>query len=85
MFGEFCGGSEISLTECRAPTTPAAFYEHNLESERFEHFHRSDTDVRLVITYKRVVPKDDMAAVLKERRFGTAGVIWRSPFLVGGV
>ena len=61
------------------------FHERNFESERFEYFHRSNPDVRLVITHKSVVPKDDFAAVLKERRFVTAGAIWRSPFLVGGV
>src|SRR4029450_10877686 len=85
MYREFCGCIEASLAKCGATAAAAVFYERNFESQRFEYFHGSHADVRFVITHKGVVPKDDFAAVLKERRFVTAGAIWRSPFLVGGV
>ena len=38
------------------------FLRANFESERFEHFHRSNADVRFVITHKCVVPKNDFAS-----------------------
>ena len=85
MFGEFCGGIEVSLAKCRSSAAAPMFHERNFESKRFQYFHRSNTDVRLVIPHKGVVPKDNFAAFPKERRFVTAGAIWRSPFLVGGV
>ena len=85
VFGEFCRGIEVSLAERRATAAAAVFYERNFESERFEYFHRSHPDVRLVITHEGVVPKNDFAALPEERRFVTAGAISRSPFLVGGV
>ena len=85
VFGELRCGIEVSLAECGATAAAAVFYERDFESKRFEYFHRSNADVRLVITHEGVVPKDDLAALPKERRFVTAGAIWRSPFLVGGV
>ena len=48
MFGEFCGGIEVSLAECGTTAAAAVFYERNFESERFEHFHGSYAEVRLV-------------------------------------
>ena len=82
---EFRRGLEVSLAECRATAATAMFHERNFESERLQHFHGSDSDVRLVISHEGVVPKNDLAAVPKERRFVTAGAIWKSPFLVDGV
>ena len=85
VFGEFCGGIEVSLAKCRSAAAAPVFYERNFESKRFEYFHGGDPNVRFVIPHKCVVPKNDFAAGPKERRFVTAGAIWRSPFLVGGV
>ena len=68
MFCEFCGGIEVSLAECRSSAAAAIFYERNFESERFQHFHRGNADVRFVIPHKCVVPKNDVAA-FEERRF----------------
>ena len=62
MLSEFCGGIEVSHAECRPSATAAIFYKHNFESERFEHFHGGNADVRFVIAHKCVVPKDDVAA-----------------------
>ena len=59
---EFCGGIEVSLAECRAPAAAPMFHERHFKSERFQHFHRCNADVRLVITHKGVVPKNDVAA-----------------------
>ena len=64
VFGEFCGGIEVSLAECRATAAAAIFHERHFESERFEYFHRCNADVRFVIPHKCVVPKNDVAAVL---------------------
>src|SRR5215472_2643728 len=62
VLGEFCRGGEIALAECRPSATPSVLYERNFESECFEHFYRGNADVRLVIPYKSVVPKDDLAS-----------------------
>ena len=51
------------------------FLRANFESERFQHFHRSNADVRFVIPHKGVVPKNDLAAVARERR-SYRGAIW---------
>ena len=64
VFGEFCGGIEVSLAKCRSPAAAPIFHERNFESKRFQHFHRCHADVRLVIPHKCVVPKNDLAAVL---------------------
>ncbi len=66
MFCEFCGGIEVSLAECWASAAAAIFYERNFESERFEYFHRSNADVRFVITHKCVVPKNDGASAVPQ-------------------
>ena len=68
MFGEFCRGIEVSLAECRASAAAAVFHERNFKSKRFEHFHRSNADVRLVIPHEGVVPKNDFAASERGRR-----------------
>ena len=65
MFGEFCGGIEVSLAKCRSSAAAPVFYERDFKAERFEHFHRCNADVRLVIPHKGVVPKNDLAAACR--------------------
>ena len=67
VFCECRGGIEISLAEGRASAAAPVFYERNFESERFENFHRSDADVRFVITHEGVVPENDAAAAVARR------------------
>ena len=62
MFGEFCGGIEVSLAKCRSAAAAPMFHERHFEAERFQHFHRCNADVRFVIPHKCVVPKNDFAA-----------------------
>ena len=85
MFSEFCCGIEVSLAECGATAAATVFYERNFESERFEHFHGSDADVRFVIAHKRVVPKDHGATAVAAGvdRGSSAGVT--APGYSGGV
>src|SRR6266404_3669886 len=85
MFSKFCCDIEIPLAKCRSSAAAPMFHERHFKSERFQYFHSGHPDVRLVIPHEGVVPKNDCASVPKERRFVTAGAIWRSPFLVGGV
>src|SRR6516165_6787934 len=82
MFAEFRCAIEISYAECWSSAALPIFCERNLESECFQNFHSGDADVRFVIAHKGVGPKDDVATLPKERRFATAGAIWKSPFLV---
>ncbi len=37
--------------------------ERDFKAERFEHFHRRDTDVRLVIAHEGVIPQNDFASL----------------------
>ena len=64
MFSDFPCGIKISLTERRSSAAAAIFHKLDVKSERFEHFHRGNSDVRLVVTHKGVVPEDDIAAFL---------------------
>ncbi len=61
---EFRGGIEISLAERWPAAALPIFYKRNVKAERLQYFHRSDADVRFVITHKGVVPEDDLAALL---------------------
>src|SRR5215510_5324858 len=63
MFCEFRCGPEISDAECRSSTATPVFYKRNLKTERFQNFHRSNSNVRLVITHEGVVPEDHVASV----------------------
>src|SRR5207245_7687143 len=62
MFSELRCGIEISLAECRTATALAIFRKRNFKPERFQHFHRSHSDVRFVITHERIIPEDDLAS-----------------------
>ena len=73
MFCEFRGGIEISDAECWSSTAAPIFYERNLKTERFKHFHRSNANVRLVITHKSIVPEDDAATLLVVAAIGDRG------------
>src|SRR2546428_12314048 len=53
---------EISLAERRSPATFPILQQRNFKAERFENFDRRDADVRLVVTHKSVVPKNDLAS-----------------------
>src|SRR6266404_2028198 len=64
VFPGLCRRIEVSLTKCWPPTTFAISEQLDFEAERFEHLHRCNTDVRLVITHKGVVPENDFAAVV---------------------
>ena len=64
MFSDFRRDIEISLTECWTSAAAAILYERNFETERFQHFHRGDADVRLVVADECVVPKNDGASLV---------------------
>ena len=81
-FASFAAASRFPWLNAGRPQQRRCLHERHFEAERFQHFHRCNADVRFVIPHKCVVPKNDGAAVPKERRFVTAGAIWRSPFLV---
>ena len=72
-FASFAAASRFPWLNAGRPQQRRCFTSDNFESERFEHFHRCNADVRFVIPHKCVVPKNDFAAVPKERRFVTAG------------
>ena len=64
VFSELRCRIEISLTERRSSAAASLFCQRNLEAKRFQHFHRSDSDMRLVIAHEGVVPEDHFAALL---------------------
>src|SRR5438094_10490405 len=64
VFSDLCRGIEISLTERRPPAASSFFCERHIKPERFQNLDRSNSDVRLVITHKRVVPKNHFATVV---------------------
>src|SRR5438270_5803464 len=64
MRAKFRGSVEISLAECRAPTTPSLAYEGDLQSKRFQHLYRCLPDMRFVVANECVVPQNDAAAVV---------------------
>src|SRR5439155_26564273 len=63
VHSDFCGGIEISLTECRTAAAMPLLHEGNFKAKCFEHFHRGDSDMRLVIAHEGVVPEDDFASI----------------------
>src|SRR5262245_31568265 len=83
VFGEFCCGIEISLAECRSSATTAILHERDFESDRLEHFRRSDADMRFVVAHKRVVPKNDGASAVAAG--GDGGVVALGKSLAAGV
>ena len=56
---DFCSGIEISLTECRSSAASSFLHEGNFKPEGFEHFHRGDSDMRLVVAHEGVVPENN--------------------------
>src|ERR1041385_2531051 len=59
---ELRGFIEISLTESRASAAFAAGRQIHLKPGGLENFHGGDTDLRIMITHKRIVPENDPAA-----------------------
>src|SRR5436309_14401469 len=62
MFCEFRCGIKVSDAECWSSAATPIFYERNLKTERFQNFHRRDTNVRFVITHEGVVPENDLGS-----------------------
>jgi hypothetical protein len=62
MLSELGRGIEISLAECGSAAALPISCERNFKTERFEDLDRSDSNVRLVITHKRVVPENDFSS-----------------------
>src|SRR5439155_14795156 len=67
VFSDVRRGIEISLAKRRSSTAAPVLCERNLESESFQHCDRGNSDVRFVVTHKRVVPKNDGASLLSLR------------------
>src|ERR1044071_7807191 len=61
---EFSRVIEIALAEGRPATTLAPFRKQHLETERFQHCHGGDANLRFVITDKGIVPEDFFAPPL---------------------
>ena len=66
-FASFAAASRFPWLNAGRPQQRRFFTSDNFESERFQHFHRGNADVRFVIPHKGVVPKNDFAAVLSRR------------------
>src|SRR5437762_11695011 len=64
MFSDLCRGIEISLTERRPPAASSFCCERHIKAERFQNLDRSNSDVLLVITHKRIVPNNHFATVV---------------------
>src|SRR3954468_13548359 len=73
MPAHFASRFEIALTERWPAAAFPAFHQRDGEAERFENFYRRDSNVRLVVTNERVVPKNYVAsgrdAALRRPRF----------------
>src|SRR5205809_8008564 len=67
VFPELCGGVEISQTKCRSSAAASIFHQHNFKPKGFQHFHRSDSNVRFVISHECVVPENDRTTLLYRR------------------
>src|SRR5437899_7301010 len=57
-------GVEISLAKRRPPATVSPAHQRNLQAERFQHFYRGLADMRFVVANERIVPENDLAAVV---------------------
>src|SRR5256885_8968837 len=64
VFSSFRGSAQISLTEGRPAATFPILQQLNLEAERVEDFYRCNSNVRLVITNKGVVPENHFASAV---------------------
>jgi hypothetical protein len=64
VFPDRYSGIKISLTERWSSAATPIFCERHLKTERFQHFHGSDSNMWFVIAHERVVPQNHFATLL---------------------
>src|SRR4051812_8845524 len=73
VLAEFGRQIQISDAECRPPTAAAIRYQRNFKAQRLQNPHCRNPDMRLVITHKSIVPKNDLASLSRGTSFRASG------------